>query len=142
MSHFCMLQKKVIQRGIGFNSILQECTGMKRLFLCFFQHYGSVRIRGAGDREIRPRVLQRHLALHHVRRASVRGPHPETLHRHLPRARDGRAGAGGRSLRQTHLPLPVTRDYDQMDQREDQMSLLREREIPGRVHITSALVRL
>lgn len=88
------------------------------------QYHGPLRIRGAGDREIRPRVLQRHLALHHVRRASVRRPHPQTLHRHLPRAGNRRAGAGGGPVRQTHLPLPLTRDHDQMDTGENQMSLL------------------
>lgn len=91
---------------------------------CLSQYNGSVCFRGAGDRKVRPRVLQRHLAFHHVRRASLRGPHPQTMHRHLPRAWDGRAGAWGRPVRQTDLPLSVTRDYDQMDQREDQMSLL------------------
>ncbi len=95
--------------------------------LCLLQYHGPLRIRGAGDREIRPRVLQRCLALHHVRRASMRRPHPQALHRHLPRERNRWAGAGGGPLRQTHLPLPLARDYDQMDAGEDQMSLKTQR---------------
>uniref|UniRef100_A0A3B3S2L7 Piezo type mechanosensitive ion channel component 1 (Er blood group) n=1 Tax=Paramormyrops kingsleyae TaxID=1676925 RepID=A0A3B3S2L7_9TELE len=66
--------------------------------------HGAVCVGGAGDRQVRARLLQRDLALHNVRGAAVRGPHPQAVQRHLPGA-----------LRQAHLPLPFTRDDDQVD---------------------------
>uniref|UniRef100_A0A8D0GQJ7 Piezo type mechanosensitive ion channel component 1 (Er blood group) n=1 Tax=Sphenodon punctatus TaxID=8508 RepID=A0A8D0GQJ7_SPHPU len=76
---------------------------------------GPVRLHRAGDREVRPRLLQRDLALHHVRGAALRGPHPQALPRHLPGAGDGRAGVRRGAVRQAYLPLPLPRDHDQMD---------------------------
>uniref|UniRef100_A0A8B9Q8Q4 Piezo non-specific cation channel R-Ras-binding domain-containing protein n=1 Tax=Apteryx owenii TaxID=8824 RepID=A0A8B9Q8Q4_APTOW len=77
--------------------------------------HGALRLHRAGDREVRARLLQRDLALHHVRGAALRGPHPQAVPGHLPGAGDGRAGAGGGALRQAHLPLPLARDHDQVD---------------------------
>nr|XP_042708016.1 piezo-type mechanosensitive ion channel component 1 isoform X5 [Chrysemys picta bellii] len=77
--------------------------------------HGPLRVHRAGDRQVRAGLLQRDLALHHVRGAAVCGPHPQVVPGHLPGARDGRAGAGGGALRQAHLPLPLARDHDQVD---------------------------
>ncbi|XP_037671691.1 piezo-type mechanosensitive ion channel component 1 isoform X2 [Choloepus didactylus] len=80
--------------------------------------HGPLRVHCAGHWQVRAWLLQRDLALHHVRGAAVRGPHPQALSGHLPGARDAGAGARGGAVRQAHLPLPLARDHDQVDTRE------------------------
>lgn len=86
------------------------------------QDHGPVRLSGSGHWQVCARVFQRHFSHHHVWGAAQRGPHPQAVHRHLPGPRDGGARPGGGHVRKTHLPLPLSRDYDQVDQRENSVN--------------------
>uniref|UniRef100_A0A452S1I9 Uncharacterized protein n=1 Tax=Ursus americanus TaxID=9643 RepID=A0A452S1I9_URSAM len=90
---------------------LQDCRAECNLLpMVIFsdKDHGALRVHRAGHRQVCARLLQRDLALHHVRGAPVRGPHPQALSGHLPGAGDAGAGAGGGALCQAHLPVPLT----------------------------------
>uniref|UniRef100_A0A8C3WR28 Piezo non-specific cation channel R-Ras-binding domain-containing protein n=1 Tax=Catagonus wagneri TaxID=51154 RepID=A0A8C3WR28_9CETA len=97
---------------------LQDCQASCNLLpMVIFsdKHHGALCVHRAGHRQVRARLLQRDLTLHHVRGATVRGPHSQALPGHLPGAGDAGAGAGGGAVRQAHLPVPLPRDHDQVD---------------------------
>lgn len=87
------------------------------------QDHGPVCLCSTRHWQVRAWVFQRYFPHHHVRGTAQRGPHPQAVHGHLPGPRDGRIGPRGGHVRQADLPLQVSRDYDQVDQREDAVNL-------------------
>uniref|UniRef100_A0A3Q3DY68 Uncharacterized protein n=1 Tax=Hippocampus comes TaxID=109280 RepID=A0A3Q3DY68_HIPCM len=89
------------------NHLIQNHDDCLELYVFSDQDHGPVRVGGACHRQVCARVLQRHLAHHHVRGV----------------AQHGRAGPGGGHVRQAHLPLPLPRDNDQVDPGKDAVSV-------------------